>query len=116
MAFGVWIADHPGWSNALRGGETCMWGSDNDGKPRTMFEDAFAGGVAASAERLWADPDPGTNTTLAALQAEKRYADLVCHWAMWGLPTFTRPTSGSVEIVPVEGPFTCAADWSDVPA
>ncbi len=57
-----------------------MWGSDNDGKPRTMFEDAFAGGVAAGAERLWSDPDPGANATLAALQAEQRYIDLVCHW------------------------------------
>ena len=118
-------AGHPGWSETMKGGETCMWGSDSDGKPRTMFEDAFAGGVAAAAERLWADPDPalgysgispGTNATLAAIKAEVRYESLVCHWAMWGLPTYSRPVSHNVEIVPVEGPFSCAADWSAVPA
>jgi hypothetical protein len=90
-----------------------MWGSDTDGKPRTMFEDAFAGGVAAvralssfrvrlsytvngivwwqGAERLWSDPETGTNATLSATEAEQRYTSLVCHWAMWGLPTYTRP-------------------------
>jgi hypothetical protein len=52
---------HPGWSETMKGGETCMWGSNDDGKPRTMFQDAFAGGVAAAAERLWADPSPGAN-------------------------------------------------------
>ena len=156
-----------------------MWGSDTDGKPRTMFEDAFAGGVAAvralsslrvrhtvngivwwqGAERLWSDPETGTNATLSATEAEQRYTSLVCHWAMWGLPTYTRPKyalsvpvrvsvwcadlvrlrlrlrvpvclcacvyvclcvcvsrSQSIEIIPVEGPFTCAADWSTVPA
>jgi hypothetical protein len=46
----------------------------------------------SSVDPRQADPDTGTNATLAAKQAEQRYVDLVCHWAMWcELQHFHRP-------------------------
>jgi hypothetical protein len=40
----------------MKGGETCMWGGGTDGKPRTMFEDAFAGGGTTANPLLPAAP------------------------------------------------------------
>ena len=57
------------------------------GKSGYTDVDVFSGDAAAVAERLWTDPDVGTNATAAALNAEGRYHALSCHWSLW-------PTSG----------------------
>ena len=73
-----------------------MGGSKVDGRCASVETDAFAGGLAAVAERLWSDPpktQPGSNTYLAAV-AKTRYHALACHWNMWGVPTYDRLVCG----------------------
>jgi hypothetical protein len=48
-----------------RSGEVAMWGSAADGKASAVITDAFAGGAAAVAERLWSDPPPRWPTPTA---------------------------------------------------
>lgn len=109
-------ASHPGWSELLLGGEVCMWGTGTDGKPRTLDTDLFAGGLAAVAERLWADPyfDPA-GVEQAAAAAQARYESLQCHWSIHGAPTFSRKTKGDLSVTPIYdgGQMQCPSDFMD---
>ena len=109
--------EHQGWRDNLLGGEACMWGSGMDGMARSADVDAFSGGMAAVAERLWTNPQVGE-----AAEAKARYHALACHWSIQGLPTFDRspcaqwpcsPAGGSLGATPVDGPFTCASAWTE---
>lgn len=105
-----------------------MWGSKVDGRSASVDTDAFAGGLAAVAERLWSDPPVAIGTDLkgGAAMAKKRYHQLACHWSLWGIPTYDRLTcggeietkewpcsyaGGSLSVTPIFGDGDCPSDW-----
>ena len=107
-----------------------MWGSKVDGRRSSVDSDAFAGGLAAVAERLWSDPPRPVDgdPRVSGAAAKKRYHQLACHWSMWGIPTYDRlmcggeiepkewPCSyagGSLSVTPIFGDGDCPSDWND---
>ena len=107
-----------------------MWGSKVDGRASSVDTDAFAGGLAAVAERLWSDPavSVADEPKASAERAKQRYHQLACHWSLWGIPTYDRlecggeietkgwPCSfagGSLSVTPIFGDGDCPADWSE---
>lgn len=93
-----------------------MWGTATDGNPMMIDLDAFAGGAAAVAERLWSDPPPGADIAAEATAAEARYHSHLCHWSIWGVATYQRAPGGSLSVqeIPVQT-ASCPSQWSQVP-
>ena len=116
-----------GGCESLVGGEACSWGSSLNGQAGTIDVDIFSGGMAAVAERLWSNPPSSVHAAQvesAAAAAKARYHALVCHWSLWGVPTYDRaactswPCSqagGNLSVTPVDT-GTCASAWSEPPS
>ena len=75
-------------------------------------------GASALAERLWTDFPVANKGTGSAADALLRHHNLQCHWAMWGLATYTRKRKGSEDTAVMDASLSnlCPADWSTVPA
>lgn len=74
-------------------------------------------GASALAERLWSDPPLGKDASASSADAEGRHHNLRCHWAMWGLRTYTRLQSSSEYTAVADATLDaiCPAAWSPPP-
>jgi hypothetical protein len=103
---------HPGRRERLLGGSVSQWGEKID---QFNFDTNVWVGASALAERLWSDM-PLQNGS--AIDARTRHHNLQCHWAMWGIATYTRQAKGS-EFTQIEdaglGSALCPADWTPLP-
>ena len=69
-------------------------------------------------KRLWSDFPLVSSGTGSAADALKRHHNLQCHWAMWGLATYTREKKKSEYTAVMDaglGGDHCPADWSTPP-
>jgi hypothetical protein len=104
--------NHPGRRELLRGGSVSQWGEKVDD---FNFDTNVWVGASALAERLWYDKPV---KEVSGADAKMRHHALQCHWAMWGVSTYTREAKGS-EYTQIQdaglGDQLCPADWTPVP-
>ena len=102
---------HPGRRSALLGGSVSQWGEKVDA---FNFDPDVWVGASALAERLWSDMPLGSNATATSLDARARHHALQCHWAMWGVRTYTRYGASSEYTAVADADLSniCPADWT----
>ena len=106
---------YPARRGSLLGGSVSMWGELVD---QFNFEADVWPGASALAERLWTDFPLASSGTGSAADALNRHHYLQCHWAMWGLATYTREKKKSEYTAVMDaglGGDLCPADWSTPP-
>jgi hypothetical protein len=108
---------HPHRRAHLLGGSVSQWGESVD---QFNFDADVWPGASALAERLWSDPplQPTENgTDASAVDALQRHHAQQCHWAMWGIQTFTRSKKGSEATSEMDASLSnlCPADWCPPP-